>query len=642
MTFQSSQNKKSLDNGDHVIDLSSNSGFASFLQKFQFRAFDRLVLIQPALVPEEYFDQKTALAGGYYNFPPVGLLYLASAVRSAHPNLNISILDLNHEILKGANLGSFNYNNCWKEKFEIIRDSGEHVIFAVSYMFGTTKPCFESVVRYIRANFPSAFIMSGGVQATFDAQELISSGYVDMVALNEGEEQMLAIVSSLLNNSEIVIPKGSWINSNGNILQLGNPVEGPDVNFDLREVYNLIPIEEYHKYGGLGAFSRFVGADIPFSTVLSRRGCRARCTFCTVRNFNGLGVRKRNVQDVIDEIKYLVNQRGVGYIDWLDDDLLFDREQVLSLFRGIAEQIPNLKWTASNGLIGVSIDEEMVDAMASSGLQAYKIGIESGNDNILHQIKKPTTKKKLRLRKDIFTKHKHILFSTNLIIGFPEETFAQMMDTYLFAQELKQDWASFYIMQPLRGTEIYSTFQSLGDERCDVESYDKTINPGRSSERGEFGYNFQNSEKLYLGWDVFNIPSESKPNLTQQKEIWFTFNLTENFLNNPNYSSLQGTKKLLRWLVAIYAGYPYDASMVAAMAHCYYLLSMNEDFQNSRQLFLDLTNSSDYWKERCRQFPELFRLAGLEMPPEWYNGTIPAKLFRHEIVDEIISLRRDQ
>ena len=48
------------------------------------------------------------------------------------------------------------------------------------------------------------------------------------------------------------------------------------------------------------------------------------------------------------------------------------------------------------------------------------------------------------------------------IIGFPDETFGQMMDSYDLAVELASDWASFYICQPLKGTEMFSAFQSLG------------------------------------------------------------------------------------------------------------------------------------------------------------------------------------
>jgi len=613
--------------------------FAEFVTPFARQGVRHLVLVQPALVPKAFFDVKTARSGGYYNFPPTGLLYLAAAARRAVPDLKVSIIDLNFELLKAAHQDGFDYDSCWQGKLRIDTDEAQHVAFGISYMFGTTKPCFAQAAAFLREAYPAALLMAGGVQATFDAREIIESGMIDLAVTNEGEEQLVAVLKSLRDPTKPYVPQGSLIAVDGRAVQFDKPPAAQSVHFDLRGVYPLVPIEEYHRYGGLGAFSRFLGEDQPFSTVLSRRGCRARCTFCTVRNFNGLGVRKREVRAVIDELKYLVHERGITNIDWLDDDLLFDRDHVLEMFNAIADELPGLKWTASNGLIGVSIDDEVMDAMARSGLQAYKIGIESGNDRILHKIKKPTTKKKLRERKDIFTKHKHILFSTNLILGFPEETFSEMMDTFLFAQELEQDWASFYIMQPLKGTEMYSSFQSLGDERCSEESYDKTINPGRSAERGEFGYRFEGAERVVSGWDVFKLSLESRPSLMQQKEIWFTFNLSQNFLNNANYGSREGAQKLLRWLRAIFAGYPYDASMAAALAHCQMLLDAKDEAKHFRQLFIELTNDSPYWRNRCHEFPELFLLAGVAEAPAWFDGRIPERLFRHNVVDAVIKAK---
>jgi radical SAM superfamily enzyme YgiQ (UPF0313 family) len=613
--------------------------FHEFLLKFKQFEPKRLVLIQPALVPEKFFDIKTARSGGYYNFPPIGLLYLAAAVKNTIQSLDVSIVDLNYEMLKHAHDEKFNYQNCLAECLSKFKEDSEGLVFGISFMFGTTKPCFIETALLIRDTYPNSPILAGGVQATFDAVETINSDLVDFCAVGEGEEQLSALIKSLHSPINPATPYGAYIKLGNKAIKLGQVTSAPTVDFDLRDVYSLIPIEDYHLYGSLGAFSRFVGSDLKFSTVLSRRGCRARCTFCTVRNFNGLGVRKRGVQGVIDELKYLVHVRKINYIDWLDDDLLFDREQVLSLFKEIAIQVPSLKWTASNGLIGVSIDDEVMDAMANSGLQAYKIGIESGNDKILHQIKKPTTKKKLRERIEIFTKYKHIFFSTNLILGFPEETFSEMLDTFFFAQELKQDWASFYIMQPLKGTEMYSSFQSLGDERCTHESYDKTINPGRSSERGEFGYQFNQSNPVMTGWDIFTLSLDVKPNLAQQKEIWFTFNLAENFLNNPNYSNSVGTEKLLRWLGAIYSAYPYDASMVAAISHCYKLLGNDKEHLGFLNLFLELTSESSYWRSRCQQFPQLFTLAGISSPPEWFKDPVPQHMYPSEFISNIQNIK---
>ncbi|MHB1207658.1 MAG: B12-binding domain-containing radical SAM protein, partial [Rhodospirillaceae bacterium] len=400
-------------------------------------------------------------------------------------------------------------------------------------------------------------------------------------------------------------------------------------DWDITKAYDLIDITNYSRAGSLGPFSRYVGADKPFATVLSNRGCRARCTFCTVRNFNGFGIRQRDVQSVIDEIKYLYDHKGIRNLDWLDDDLLWDPKRTVALFKGLAEQVPGLEWTAQNGLIAVAIDEDIMEWMVKSGLKAFKIGIESGNDEMLHAIKKPTTKAKLRVKRKLFAKYPEVLVSANFIIGFPNEKFSQMMDSFNFGCELQYDWSSFFICQPLKGTDMFSVFQSMGDDRTQDEGYSKLLNPARAAERGEFGYRFGSGENVIrAGWDVFTLPDDVVPNMEQQKEIWFTFNFVCNFLRNHNFKNPTNPEKMVHWFESIHSGYPHDASMAATLVYANKIANNKERVDYYRARFLDLVEGSGYWKSRVEQFPEMLMLADVAKRPAWFTGEMPTSLDR--------------
>jgi len=608
--------------------------FQAFLENLSTRRPSELVLIQPPLVPKSLFDVKTARRGGYYNFPPAGLLYVATAARAALPELEVHVIDLNHELLKASREEDFRYD-IWQDLIREVLATCKAPHVGVSFMFGTTKPCFEELTRWLRTEFPQAPILVGGVQATYDHVDILSdgnhgqrTGVADIVFRKEGELQIQQYLKACAEEGPFELPIGAAILHEGEVVRLGEPDEDVPMDWDVRAAYDLIEIKDYGDYGCLGAFSHYIGRDKPFATVLGNRGCRARCTFCTVRNFNGFGIRQRTVQNVIDEIKHLVEEKGISYIDWLDDDLLWDPKRTVELFKGLAEQVPGLEWTASNGLIAVAIDEEIMEWMVRSGLQAFKIGIESGNAKMLKQVKKPTTKPKLRKKRELFARYPKVFVSPNFIIGFPEETFAQMLDSFDFARELSWDWSSFYICQPLKGTEIFDAFESLGDDRCIEEGYSKTINPGRAAERGEFGYQFNKEEQLRTGWDIFEIPLDATPDLEQQKEIWFAFNLVANFLDNPCLRPGGYPQKLVRWLEAIHAGYPYDASMAAALSRAYSVLEDGPQEAAYREKFLALCADSTYWQGRVAQFPELLLLAGVSEAPEWFAGEIPTTCVR--------------
>jgi radical SAM superfamily enzyme YgiQ (UPF0313 family) len=582
--------------------------FDALIKNLKIKKPREIVLINPQLVPDDVFDPVVARNRGYYAFPPVGLLYLAAVARHIDPTIEIKILDLNYELLKRANEDNFTYN-VWQDLLQEVMASCKAPYVGVTCMFGTTKPLFLAVSKFIREHYPNAPIMAGGVQATYDANELLENNYCDILFKRESESQFALFLERVVKDNKAV-PWGSAFQNERKVFDLGAPSDDPPVNWDIRPFYDLIEIKDYYKYGSLAAFSRYNGEDKPFATVLSNRGCRARCTFCTVRDFNGFGVRGRDVQDVIDEIKFLVHKKGIRQIDWLDDDLLFDPPRAIELFKGLTTQVPELEWISNNGLIAAAISDEIMDWMVKSGMKAFKIGIESGNDDMLHKIKKPTTKVKLKRARYTFRKYPQVFVSANFIIGFPNEKFSQMLDTYNFANDLQWDWSSFYICQPLKGTEMFSAFQEMGDERADVENYDKTLNPGRSATRGEFGYKADVEPGTILtGRDIFKFPIDEVPSQEQLKEIWFTFNLIANFLENPNFMPDGSPEKIVRWFDSIAHAYPNDASMCAALAKGHKILGHKAQSRKYKQKFISIVSEFSYWQRRVKEFPELLGLA---------------------------------
>lgn len=597
--------------------------------------------VNPPLVPEKPFDIDVAKNQGYYNFPPTGSMYLCASIDSLElANTECHVIDLNNFLLKCANLDEkdFIYNR-WKDAFFGI-EKDKYNVFLVSYMFGTTKECFINTVDHIKENFPDSIIISGGVQATFDKNEILADKYADLVCSNEGDLQIQSIANTIHGclsskffakdsgphkNSGYEIHGGIYIqSSDGDVISSGDIAQPAGFDWSLDKYYSEIEIQSYYKNGGLGPFTKYVesknGHPLPYSAVLTKRGCRAHCAFCTVRTFNGKGLRLRKIGAVLDELRYLY-KAGIRHIDWLDDDLLYDESYNLELFKAISNEFPDLKWTASNGLIGVAITPELMEQMAESGLLAFKIGVESGNSEVIKDIRKPTTLWRLLDKSKLIRQYPDIFFSANFIVGFPGETFGQMMDSYIFARKLSCDWSSFYVCQPLKGTDLYSSFQHLMDPRVNDEAYSKTLNPGRSAARGEFAYSEKEdlATKIEASWNVFDISRDRTFTAEEHNEIWFTFNLVANFFANPCYDSPDLTRKLIHWLLAIHSGYPFDASMTAALSYSYNILDSKEESKKFAHLTESLITNSAYWQRRVRAFPEILTLCGFQTEAQISN-----------------------
>lgn len=577
-----------------------------------------LILVNPPQVPEDMFSVDIARLRGYYAYPPVGLLYIAAVARLVNSAVRLRVVDLNFEMLKRCHDPGFRYG-FWKDLLRGVLAGEPAAHIGISCMFGVTKPIFMEIARWVREEFSGLPILVGGVQASYDQEEILNAGCADVVFRRESETSF----HGFFRNCVVAEAGGPVKPPPGIAFALdGEAIESPgthipsavEIDLDIRPYYDLLPVAEYHRYGSLAAFSRYIGQEKPFATVLTNRGCRAQCTFCTVRDFNGRGVRQRDLQRVVDEIRFLMERYGVEQIDWLDDDLLYNPSRALELFRALAEELPQLKWICNNGLIGAAVTEEIMEGMVRSGLKALKIGIESGNDDWLKKIKKPTSKRKLLYVGEIFKRYPEVFISGNFIIGFPEETFGEMLDTYDFARKLGWDWASYYICQPLKGTAMFSVFQALGDERCDYENFDKTLNPGRAAVRGELGYykgyhSDDGAPPVLSGRAVFDLPRDIVPSKDQLKEIWFTFNLVTNFLENPALGPDGNVPKMIRWFESIAAAYPYDASMNAALAYGYGLLGDRGRQRAHRERFDAILKGSAYWQRRMEEFPELLEMA---------------------------------
>ena len=233
-------------------------------------------------------------------------------------------------------------------------------------------------------------------------------------------------------------------------------------NLDVIPAHDLITSPDLAENGKIGSYHSFPPPGTRFGTVLSNRGCRAQCTFCSVRNFNGVGVRGRSVQSVIDELLVLRQEYEVGHIMWLDDVFLYDHKRALHLFNEMIRQDVGITWDCTNGVIAYSCTDELIAAAEASGCLGLHIGMESGNPGILREIKKPGTVDIFLKAAKVLRKYEKINSRVFLMLGFPHETFRMIKDTLDVAQEMNLDWYMITPLQPLPNTPIFGQMAMEG------------------------------------------------------------------------------------------------------------------------------------------------------------------------------------
>jgi len=289
----------------------------------------------------------------------------------------------------------------------------------------------------------------------------------------------------------------------------------------------LMEMEGLSAEGVMGNFYGFKPPGARFATSLAARGCRAQCTFCSVRNFNGKGVRQRSVDSVLDELQMLKEVHGVEHIVWLDDDLLKDERRAIALFNGMTKRNLGLTWDATNGVIATSCTEDVVRAMRDSGCIALNIGMESGNPTILKQVKKPGTVRNFVEAARVLKKYPEIHSRVFLMLGFPGETMAMIADTIAVARAMDLDWCSITVLQPLPNTPIYDSMVAQGLISA-MKASDVRFNSGGYGKQNEVDSGERLATRSFA--EAFaSIPMDAIPTGPQLEDIWFFMNYHLNF-----------------------------------------------------------------------------------------------------------------
>tara|TARA_B100000686_G_scaffold334350_1_gene401457 strand:- start:559 stop:2445 length:1887 start_codon:yes stop_codon:yes gene_type:complete len=526
-----------LENSKERLDLEETELFLGEI--FNGMPVKKVLLVNPPDVDSRDLNRNTAKRGGYYNFPPYGLGVVAKTLLTK--GYEVKVCNLNQEVLKkcweSENPLNVDTNKIWRSRLLVEFNEFEPDIVGVGCLFTLTKIPFYQVCRELK-KLPASWLghdarvplAVGGVHVSQYTDEVMEDlPEVDFAFPYESELVFLDFLEVVNKNQPITDLSQMVINTPFEVKKIPRAPLPPNAEkINITPDFGLLKIADYSKYGRVGSFDWTRDKEIPFATVLSNRGCRAACTFCNVRTLNGVGVRHRNVQSVIDELKLLRDKYGIGHISWLDDDLLSDEKRAISLFNQMVTQNVNMTWDAMNGLIAHSCTDEVISAAADSGCVGVNIGVESGNPYILKTIKKPGTVDTFLKASQIFKKYETINVRAFLMLGFPKETFRMILDTINLARQMDLDWYSTTVLQPWNGTPIHRTMVQLGLLDPKNEKMD-----GRYS-AGPFGAQKKIENEVFFGSDSFfklfedenldNIPSNDL-----LMNIWFFVNYYLNF-----------------------------------------------------------------------------------------------------------------
>jgi radical SAM superfamily enzyme YgiQ (UPF0313 family) len=395
------------------------------------------------------------------SMPPLGLAYVASYLEKN--SIKVRIIDIHAEKLPAVSLLDTVVNN---PAYIGITATTMTVVSALE----TAAVC--------RIKFPGAKIVFGGVHPTIMPEDVLKSPDVDFVIRGEGERPFLELIQGKS------LPEIPGLSYKMDGAYVHNPEGALIENLDTLPfpAYHLLPVKNY--IPTLGSYKR-----LPAISLITSRGCPGKCTFC-LGSYLGGKVRIHSTQYIIAEIKTLIKDYGIKEISFYDDTFTAFKNKVRDFCNIIINEKIDITWPCFARVDFV--DEDILKLMKKAGCHQIMYGIESGNDEILKNIKKRTSLKRA-VEVVAMTKKAGIECRATFMLGNPGETQQTMEETLAFAKKLDPDIALFNITTPYPGTEIYAWADSNGYLKTkDWSKYDLSNSvmdiPGLSSTEVEKFY----------------------------------------------------------------------------------------------------------------------------------------------------------
>lgn len=410
----------------------------------------RVCLINPPRIQPKLWGKPSV-------YQPMDLPYVAAVLEKQH---RVQIIDVpnegwsNLEEISGAKYRQGLKN---EEIIARIRDFSPDIVVITVPFSGWSNAAFgvATTVKNVSKDIVTVLI---GLHPSARPVECLMQPNVDFVVIGEPEQTVFELVGVLeqgrmgdlkevrgigfvKNHETIITPSRSFIQ------------DLDSLPFPAR---HLLPMKQFFEASKKIPISGNLRK--PSVRMLTSRGCPYNCIFCSNHIVMGRQWRARSPENVVAEIEQIVKTYGIKQVDFLDDNITFDRKRMVTICDLIVKKCLNIEWCTPNGVRADCLDSELLAKMRKAGCVSILIAPESGVQRIVDEV----IKKKQDLGKVekavAATRKLGIKVGCFFIIGMIGETKEDIKATIKYAYKLRQlgaDRFYFSYATPLYGTDLY-------------------------------------------------------------------------------------------------------------------------------------------------------------------------------------------
>ncbi len=381
---------------------------------------------------------------------PLGVMYLASYIREFRKNKDkINIIDMKL------------HNYSVEETAEMILQNKPDLIGLSC--FTPDGILLNHLSKRLRKNGFTGKIIAGGPHPSSYTEEVLRDRTIDLAVIGEGENTFLELINKLESGEEIS-------NIDGIAYYSHNKLKINEKNFYIDNLdaipfpaWDLIEFEKYFKY--------ITGVPLKqkrYMQIFTSRGCPYRCIYC--HNIFGKKFRTRSVENVLQEIQILINDFGIKELLIMDDIFNLNRERAEKILDAIKSLNKGVNISFPTGLRGDILSDGLIQKMREAGTYYVVIAIESGSERMQKYMKKNLHLERTRNSINKLAKN-GIFVNSSLLFGFTEETLKDIKETFDFVRHTALDMTQPFILNPFKGTEVFSLINKEINETYDLYNY---------------------------------------------------------------------------------------------------------------------------------------------------------------------------
>lgn len=383
---------------------------------------------------------------------PMSLAYLAGTLRE---RFNVKVLEL--QFFPYEATPEDKDKSGWRLELEQAVLAEQPRLVGITCLFSGDIDKVLSIAFAVKTLSPAAKVVIGGVHPTIFSHEILTNcASVDFVIKGEGDSTVVELTAAVVTMADDFshIDGLAWRNASGEIIEQKKTSYIENLDLLPRPAYDLFQIDKYPNPGSLpNAKNQHFKTNFP---LLTSRSCGRVCNFCSLHNAMGKKSRMHSAARVLDDLEYVYNTYGMTYFDIEDDNFTLSKQRTLEICAGIRKRGLDIQFRLRNGVHIPTIDYEVADALAESGLAAVYLAIESGSEFIRNNvIGKNVPTGKIFAAVAAFARHPQVTTGAFIIIGMPEETRQTANDTLELLEKLDLDTFFFMPATPYPGTRLY-------------------------------------------------------------------------------------------------------------------------------------------------------------------------------------------